>query len=230
MLRTDGEGTGTVMRSAMPALCGALLAGFLMPAASARAHPHVFAEASLEIAVNADGNVEALRHLWRFDDLFSSTVLIEFDTNADLELDMAELEAVGAVIHESLAEFAYFQFVTLDGREIEMQPPERIIADFQDSQLIVLFESRPVRPLKLTGTAGFGVYDPTFYTAIDFYDDAALSVSGLPAGCSRTVVRPDADEAIAMNQQTLTEAFFNDPAGNDLSKIFATRLELTCRG
>lgn len=217
-------------RSATHALSAALLAGVLMPAAPAWAHPHVFAEANLEIAVDANGNVEALRHVWRFDDLFSSTVLIEFDKNADLELDMAELEAVGAVIHESLAEFGYFQFVTLDGREVEMRPPERIIADFQDSQLIVLFESRPAKPLNLAGTAGFGVYDPTFYTAIDFLDDASMSVSALPAGCTSAVVRPDPDEAIAMNQETLTDAFFDDPGGNDLSRIFATRLELTCKG
>jgi len=214
----------------MRALYAALLAGFTISAIPAWAHPHVFAEASLEIVVDGNGDVEALRHLWRFDDLFSSTVLIEFDMNADLELDMQELETVASVIHESLAEFDYFQFVTLDGREIKMQPPERMIADFQDSQLIVLFESRPAQPLKLAGTAGFGVYDPTFYTAIDFYDDASLTVSTLPAFCQRSVVRPDADEAIAMNQQSLTEAFFADPASNDLSKLFATRLELTCKG
>jgi ABC-type uncharacterized transport system substrate-binding protein len=50
----------------------------------------------------------------------------------------------------------------------------------------------------------------------------------LPSDCSRTVVRPDPDEAIAQNQSKLTDAFFNDPAGTDMSKIFATRLELDC--
>ena len=34
--------------------------------------------------------------------------------------------------------------------------------------------------------------------------------------------------ALSQNQATLTEQFFNDPAGTDMSKIFATRLELTC--
>jgi len=55
-----------------------------------------------------------------------------------------------------------------------------------------------------------------------------MTVNNLPAGCTSSVVRPDPDEAIAQNQQTLTDAFFNDPTGNDMSKIFATRLELTC--
>jgi len=220
-------------RSATHALRAAFVAGcFMAPVvmapAAALAHPHVFAEANLEIAVDGSGNVEALRHVWRFDDLFSSTVLLEFDANSDLQLDTSELEEVGKVIHESLAEFGYFQFVTIDGHDVAMQPPERIIADFQDNQLIILFESRPAQPLRLAGTADFGVYDPTFYTAIDFYEDASMSVTGLPASCKRAVIRPDPDEALSMNQQTLTEAFFNDPAGNDMNKIFATRMELSC--
>ena len=227
---TEPKGRAELKRSTIRALLAAFAAGPALAPAVALAHPHVFAEANLEIAVDAQGNVEALRHVWRFDDLFSSTVLIEFDTNADLQLDTAELEQVGKVIHESLAEFGYFQFVTVNGRDIEMQPPERIVADFQDSQLIILFESRPATPLKLAGTTGFGIYDPTFYTAIDFFEDKNLTVSGMPAGCTRAVVRPDPDEAIAMNQQSLTDAFFADPSGNDMSKIFATRLELTCEG
>ena len=213
------------------ALFAAFAAGaVLTSAASVNAHPHIFAEASLEVKVRADGSVESLRHLWRFDDLFSSTVLIEFDANGDLELDVSELEEVGSVIHGSLAEFDYFQIVTSDGKEVAMQPPERIVAMFEGAQLIVLFESQPVERLTLDGQVDFGIYDPTFYTAIDFYDDENMKVSGLPDGCERSVVRPDPDEAIAMNQQTLTDAFFDDPTNNDYSKLFATRLALNCTG
>lgn len=193
-----------------------------------RVHPHVFAEATLEVTVGTQNQVESLGHVWRFDDLFSSTVLLEFDQNSDLELDESELETVAGVVYDSLAEFDYFQFVRLNGADVEMQAPDRLIATFEDSQLAVLFQSKPVQPLQLTGTVSFGVYDPTFYTAIDFFEDENLMVKGLPDGCSRQVVRPDADEAIAANQGSLTDAFFNDPGGNDLGKIFATRLELTC--
>ena len=46
------------------------------------------------------------------------------------------------------------------------------MANFENDQLILLFESEPKQPLKLGGKIDFGVYDPTFYTAIDFTDDA----------------------------------------------------------
>ena len=57
-----------------------------------------------------------------------------------------------------------------------------------------------------------------------------MAVDGMPSSCARAVIRPDPDDAIAQNQSNLTDAFFNDPAGTDLSKIFATKLELTCKG
>lgn len=208
---------------------GAALAALLACTVPASVHPHVFAEARLDVVLAPDHQtVKALRHLWRFDDLFSSTVLMEFDANADLRLDDDELQEVANTIHASLADFNYFQLVTVDGKDVKMKPPAAIMANFENNQLIILFESEPETPIQLAGDIRLGVYDPTFYTAIDFTEDANMAVDGLPSICTRTVVRPDPDTALAENQQTLTEAFFNDPAGTDMSKIFATKLEIKC--
>jgi ABC-type uncharacterized transport system substrate-binding protein len=208
----------------------AAAASLLAVAGTANAHPHVFAEARLDVVLSADRqSATALRHVWRFDDLFSSTVLMEFDKNSDLKLDDGELKEVSDTIFASLAEYNYFQLVTVDGKDVKMKPPSHLMANFDNDQLIVLFESEPDTPIKLAGKIDFGVYDPTFYTAIDFPDDANMAVDEMPANCTKTVVRPDPDTAIAENQKTLTDAFFNDPTGTDMSKIFATKLELNCR-
>jgi ABC-type uncharacterized transport system substrate-binding protein len=210
----------------LKALCGALVAG-LFHAVPVSAHPHVFAEARLELLIDPDGTVKSLRHVWRFDDFFSSTVLIEFDKNKDLKLEKPELEALAKTVHDSLAEYNYFQLVTQNGKDVAMQAPDHMIADFKDNRFLLLFETHPKEPLKLSGKVDFGIYDPTFYTAIDFHNDDDIVVDGLPANCTKKVIRPDPDQAIAQNQKTLTDAFFNDPT--DLSKIFATKLELTCK-
>ena len=195
----------------------------------ASVHPHVFAEARLDVTINPDQTVKSLRHLWRFDDVFSSTVLMEFDKNSDLKLDDTELEDVSQTIFTSLADYNYFQLVTANGKDVAMNPPAQLMANYENDQLIVLFESEPKAPLKLKGKVDFGVYDPTFYTAIDFTEDDHMAVENMPADCARQVIRPDPDDAIAQNQKTLTDAFFNDPTGTDLSKIFATKLELNCK-
>ncbi|MER9242663.1 DUF1007 family protein [Mesorhizobium sp. M0633] len=200
----------------------------LASTAAANAHPHVFAEATLDLTVGPDRTVKSLRHLWRFDDLFSSTVLMEFDKNSDLVLDAKELDEVALTVHASLAEYNYFQMVTLNGNDVTMAPPPKFSVSYENDQLVVQFETQPKDPLALAGKVSIGIYDPTFYTAIDFTDDDKIAVAGLPEGCSRAVVRPDPDTAIAQNQKSLTDAFFSDPTGTDLGKIFATRLELTC--
>lgn len=215
--------TALFPRATIPALAIVVLS-----AVHAVAHPHVFAEARLDVEINADRTVNRLKHLWRFDDLFSSTVLVEFDANADLKLDQAELTEVANTVYASIAEYDYFQLVTHDGKDVAMQPPPQLIVDFQDQQLIIMFETKPKDPLALSGKVDFGVYDPTFYTAIDFIEDDYMQVAGLPEGCSTAVIRPDPDEAIAQNQDTLDQAFYDTTTSNDLSKIFATRLEITC--
>lgn len=195
---------------------------------TALAHPHVFAEARLEVMVGSDGIVTGLRNVWRFDEAFSSSVVLDFDKNGNLKLDPEELVELGKTIHKSLADYQYFQMVRSGGKDVAIKPPPELMANMEDGQLIVLFEAGTAKPLKMAGKIDFGVYDPTFYTAIDFTRDDYLTVDGLPPGCSHRVVRPDPQEALKENRKSLTEAFFNDPAGNNLSKIFATRLEVTC--
>lgn len=211
-------------------LLAATAASLLAGNGAAFTHPHVFAEARLDVVLSDDHqSVKSLRHVWRFDDLFSSTVLMEFDKNSDLKLDDGELKDVSDTIFASLAEYGYFQLVTVNGKDVKMKAPAHLIANFDNNQLIVLFESEPETPVRLSGKIDFGVYDPTFYTAIDFTEDTNMAVENMPDSCARQVVRPDPDTAIAQNQKTLTDAFFNDPTGTDMSKIFATKLELNCQ-
>ena len=51
----------------------------LFAGSGAFAHPHVFVEASLEIVLDKDGRFSKLRQVWRFDELFSATVVLDFD-------------------------------------------------------------------------------------------------------------------------------------------------------
>jgi ABC-type uncharacterized transport system substrate-binding protein len=204
---------------------GAVMA-FASPAFS---HPHIFAEARVEIIAANDGTLQELRNVWRFDDIFSSSVLMDFDKNSDLKLDHSELNEIAKTIRESLGDYSYFTFITKDGASSEVAKPEVFNVDFKDNQLLVFFVAKPKATMKIGGRMTFGVYDPTLYTAIDFAKDEDMMVEGEAfSACTQKVVRPDPDEVIAQNQANLTEAFFNDPAGTDMGKLFATRLEVTC--
>jgi ABC-type uncharacterized transport system substrate-binding protein len=200
----------------------------LLPA-TAFAHPHVFVEARLEVVAGDDGANSELRNVWRFDEVFSSSVVMDFDKNTDLKLDPNELAEVGKTVRDSLVDYDYYMNLTIDGKNVKVQKPDLIHVDYKQGQLLMFFAVKPAEPMPLKGRLTFGVYDPTLYTSIDFPTDNELVLVGdALKSCKHQVVRPDADQVIAENKQSLTDAFFNDPTGTNMSKLFATRLDVTC--
>lgn len=199
-----------------------------MAPAAVLAHPHVFADARLEVVAGPDGNIQELHNVWRFDEVFSSQVLLDFDKNTNLVLDPAELAEVGETVRASLEEYGYYTTLTLDGKAVEVAKPDVINVDWKDGQLLMFFAIKPAVAMPLKGKLTFGVYDPTLYASIDFPGDEDLVLLGDFKTCKHKVVRPDPDEVIAENQSSLTDAFFTDPTGTDMSKLFATRMEVTC--
>lgn len=207
----------------------ALMTALLGVPLPALAHPHIFAEARLEVISDDKGTISELRNVWRFDDIFSSSVLMDFDKNGDLELDHGELNEIADTIRTSIADYGFFTSISSNGQPVTVAMPEVFHVDFRDHQLLVFFVAKPEKTLPLKGKVTIGVYDPTMYTAIDFAKDEDMATDGDGfKACKRAVIRPDPDEVLAQNQASLTEAFFNDPAGTDMSKLSATRLELTC--
>ncbi len=194
------------------------------------AHPHVFIDARLEVTVAPDGTVAKIANVWRFDDAFSTMVVMDFDKNGNRKLDQDELDGLSQTILTNTGDYNWFQSVVKDGKNVALAAPKRMVTEMQDGQLLVLFEIRPAKPLQLSGKVDFGVYDPTFYTAISFPTDGDLVVHNLPAACRSKVVRPDPDKVLASNPKMLDEAFYADPKNNEVGKLFAIRLELSCGG
>lgn len=195
----------------------------------ALAHPHIFLDARLEAVASDDGHLAELRNVWRFDEVFSSSVLLDFDKNSDLKLDNQELAELGETMRASMEDFHYFTTISVDGKDVPVTKPGIIHVSWQHGQILVIFAVKPSKPVPLKGKLAFGIYDPSMYTAVNFPTDNDLKVEGKGfAACKHTVVRPDPDEVIASNKDTLTDAFFNDPTGTDMTKLFATRMEVSC--
>src|ERR1700754_1984540 len=104
-----------------------ILAGSLCLApAAAFAHPHIFVEARLEVVAAPDGTIKELHNVWRFDEVFSSSVLMDFDKNTNLKLDPDELKEVGETVRTSLADFDYYTTLTDNGKPVKVAKPDVI--------------------------------------------------------------------------------------------------------
>lgn len=216
------------MRASVTGLIGLVCAAAL-GSSDAQAHPHVFVEANLEIIRDGSGAVTELRHVWRFDELFSSTVLLDFDTNADGQLQPSELDVVSEVVTTTIGESDFFTEVRLDGQSVPFVGPEKILVDYADGQVLMFFAATFAAPIAI-GSDKFrvSVSDPSYYVAMDFASEAAIQVSGDGAACNVGIARPDFDKLYAQNQTTLTEQFFADPQNASLGDEWMTWIDLTC--
>jgi len=193
------------------------------------AHPHIFIDAKFEVVAAPDGSISELRNVWSFDEVFSSSVVMDFDKAGNPTLTPSELKAVGKTVRDSLAQYGYYTNVTSNGKAVPMAKPDAIQADYKDGSLILTFSLKPEQKTFLKGNTIFGIYDKTLYTAVDFATDNDMTVSGANMGrCKRKVIRPNPKEVMAENQAALTSMFFSDPQGTDYSLLVATRLEVQC--
>ena len=168
------------------------IAGALMAAAPAIAHPHVFVDAKAEVVFDSSGDITAIRHIWQFDEDFTAYATLNLDANNDGKLSEDELAPLAKVNMESLHEYDFFTYLYEGTKKVAFVEPQEYWLDFHNKRL-TLFYTLPLKtPLKVKGTAMLEVGDPEYFVAIDFIKGAEIHLEGAPAGCSATY-RPPRD-------------------------------------
>jgi len=146
------------------ALIGLLLAG--APLSGVRAHPHVWIEAVVSPRFEK-GAVVALTVDWTFDEFYSTVVAGDFDADGDGTLGSDELAGLAEVSRESLAEFAYFTHVFIDGGPALETRVSELTAAYADGVLSYRFVvplPEPVDPARRA--LAFSVYDESYYVDV----------------------------------------------------------------
>ena len=202
----------------------------LLGTAGAHAHPHVFLEANLELVRNQEGFVTELRHVWRFDDIFSSSLILDFDENGNGELDIAELQEIANITKSSLSEYEFYTHVMKDGSDVKLQEPDPFYVDFQDGPLIMIMSIALEKPQSI-GKTGFkvSVSDDTYYTAVEFNNEKSIDINGTKGGCSWEIIRPDFDALYARDAERLADLFDAGPDDKvEGSDDYLTWVEFSC--
>ena len=168
----------------------------LINAVPAAAHPHVFIENKVTFVFDA-GKVTALRLSWVFDDVFSDSLLMQFDADGDGKFDDLESKAVGEGTLPNLKMFHYFTYVWLDGKQLDPIDPTEFVASADDKR-IVTFQMKVPLPQAVdprTAALATEIYDIEYYVQIDLaqQDPVSLENAGdLPCGAT---VRDDTENA-----------------------------------
>ncbi|MEO0328313.1 MAG: DUF1007 family protein [Pseudomonadota bacterium] len=196
-------------------------------AVSVHAHPHVFVEANIEVVRNASGEFTELRQVWRFDELFSSTILLDYDDNTDGKLDEKEIKAVTDIVKESIAEYDFYTAIRADDKPLEFYEPDKINAYYEGNQLIMFLSVEPTKSINLKQSAlKVSASDSSYYVAFEFNNES-ITIEGNSDACNVSVVHPDFDKIYATTD-SLTEAFFQDPQNSGFGDEFYSWANIKC--
>lgn len=220
-----------IMRTAL------FIAGiWLVAAAPASSHPHVFVDATMTIRGDGHGQLTGLTNDWAMDELFSASVIPDFDANANGKLDEDELAAVGEQVRKSIAEWSFYTFIKVGDEEVALAPPKAFQVDWNETtgKLLFRFDMALQNPIDLAAApVTLTNFDKTFFVAFDFPDVSRFTLDGIPAACRHEMIVPSPDEAEKIWMDTLAQLSPDEAPPEDginFSEALATRLELDCRG
>jgi ABC-type uncharacterized transport system substrate-binding protein len=196
----------------------------------AAAHPHVFVDAKSEM-VFAGGKLTAIRHIWQFDETFTSYAVQGLDQNGDGKLSDAELAPLAKVNVESLGMFGFFTRLSVDGSDVAFAEPTEYWLEFRNRRL-TLFYALPLKsPVAVMAAAKLDVSDPEYFVGFTYVQDDPVTLVGAPAAC-KTAFRPPQQldprtmallSSIPANQAALP------PALRSAASALANEMTVTCK-
>lgn len=199
-------------------------AGVISPAL---AHPHVWVTMHTELVYAPDGSITGVRHKWTFDDMFSAFATQGLESKEKGKFTREELAPLSKVNIDSLKEYDYFTYVTVDGKKTPLgEPLPDYWLEYKDSVLTLNFTLPFKTPVK-SKLLKIEIYDPTIFVDFEFAKDSPVQTVGAPTACKMDVVLPK--DITPAQSQKLGEDFFNQlSASSNWGAQFANRILVNC--
>ncbi len=209
------------IRIMVAALLTLAFAGF------AQAHPHVWVTMKSEVLYAPDGKVTGVRHAWSFDDMFSAFATQGLDAKEKGKFTREELAPLAKVNIESLKEYDYFTYATVDGVKVPMaEPLPDYWLDYKDQVLTLNFTVPLKTPVKAKELS-IDIYDPTIFVDFEFAKDKPAHLVNPPPGCKLAVSLPR--EMTFAEGKKLAEIPADQPNTFMTGDQFANKILVNCQ-
>jgi ABC-type uncharacterized transport system substrate-binding protein len=204
----------------------AALAGLLIAASPAAAHPHVWVTMKSQVVYDPDGSMTGVRHAWTFDDMFSTFAIQGLESKQKGVFTREELQPLAEVNVTSLKEYDYFNYAKINGKKIPFTDPVDYYLEHKDSLLTLHFMLPLKTPVKAQ-SLDLEVFDPAYFVDFTFTEKEPATLIGAPTQCKLSVKGPN--EAAAQNVQRLPDALANQPDTMNFGAQFANKISVRCQ-
>jgi ABC-type uncharacterized transport system substrate-binding protein len=203
------------------------VAAQLVTTTPASAHPHVWASMTVEVVYGADGAATGVRHAWTFDDLFSSFATMGIDAKKPGEFTREELRPLAQTNVESLKEYDYFTFASVNGtkpKDLFAEPLDDYWLTYEPKAgVLTLHFTLPFKTPARAKRLDIEVYDPLFFIYFGFAEKNPVRLVGAPPQCKASVVRAK-DQKFPSSQRGV----FASEANAGMGAQFAERIVVNC--
>ena len=168
-----------------------LAAALVLAPAAASAHPHVLVDVHA-VAEFKGGKIVSLMMGWKFDPVFSASLLKDFDKNKNNRLDPDEIKDIEREAFRDTKAQGHFTYAKVGDKAIAWKDATDFKVIGIKDALLYAFRlplPEPVDPRKVAFS--FTTYEETFYIDMDFPDDKAVTVTGEGSEGCRAVIAPD---------------------------------------
>lgn len=145
------------------------LSFFLALQASLYAHPHVFIDAQVTVGKEKIGIV------WKFDEMTSNVVMLDYDKNKNMILESNEIASLYRNHFSTLSEYSWFTRFYIDHKETPVAKTGDFTAFTEKKRLIYTFSVRKPTSKHYE----IRLYDPDIYVAIDVAENALRCIKGV---------------------------------------------------
>lgn len=169
-----------------------LLAGSLLAAQPALAHPHIFIDARAVISFDDTGAVRSIHNSWTFDEAFSAWQVQGLDTNSDGTTSSEEMQELADETMTGLAEYHYYTFAGEGADEnLVFSNGRNARFVYENGRSVLNFDVDFETPYHVRDTLEIAINDPEYYVAITFADASAVTLVNAPAGCAVIMDPPE---------------------------------------
>ncbi|MFH1805173.1 MAG: DUF1007 family protein [Pseudomonadota bacterium] len=145
----------------------------------AQAHPHIWVDVDATMVMEND-QITGIAVTWLFDDLFSMTLIDEFDQNHDRRFFDAENDAVRDNAFIALNDVGYLTYLRQNENLVDYGDVRDFKADITDDNRVrydfVLPLKTPLDPVR--EAVSLSVYDAEFYIDVAFAEMDPITFTG----------------------------------------------------
>ena len=182
-----------------------------------------------ELDYAPDGAVTGARHVWTFDDMYSTFATQGIEPKTKGQFTREELKPLAQLNVELLKEYDYFTYAKVNGKTMKgaFRDPVDYWLEYDPKETVLTLHftlpfKTPVKAKLLT----IEIYDPEFFVDFGFAEKNAVKLLSAPPQCTVTTAKPH--DGSFPSTLRLDQSFMTSEANVGMGMSFANKISVKC--